>query len=130
MDLASLILRLSLGIVFLAHGLQKTFGMFSGPGLNGFSNMLSGLGFKPALLWASVAAFIELIGGVCLVLGVFTKSMATLIMLLMVVAVLKVHLSKGFFGMAGGFEYNFLIISVCIALIILGTGKFGITNKF
>lgn len=129
-DWAILILRLCLGIVFIAHGLQAAFGMYGGPGINGFTNMLSGLGFKPAVLWAYVGAYVELFGGLMLILGVFTRIAALLILLFMIVAVLKVHLTKGFFIQSGGFEYNFVIVGVCIALIILGAGKIAITQKF
>ena len=48
----------------------------------------------------------------------------------MVVAVLKVHLKKGFFMHAGGFEYNFVLICICIALMITGAGKYSLLNKF
>jgi len=129
-DFAILILRISLAAVFLGHGLQAAFGALGGPGINGFSNMLSGMGFKPALLWAYMGAYTELIGGLFLLLGIFTRLTSLLILIFMAVAVLKVHLSKGFFIQVGGFEYNFVIICVCIALMILGSGKFGITKKF
>ena len=129
LDLVSLILRFCLGIVFIAHGLQVAFGMFPGPGISGFLNMLSGLGFKPALFWAYVGAYVELIGGVFLFFGIFTRISAMFILVFMAVAVLKVHLSKGFFIQAGGFEYNFLIICVCIVLMILGSGKYGVTKR-
>ena len=46
---ASLPLRIGLGIVFVAHGLQKTFGLFGGPGIDGFMAMLSGFGIVPDL---------------------------------------------------------------------------------
>jgi len=128
-DLAILILRISLAAVFVAHGLQAAFGLFGGPGISGFTNMLSGLGFKQAALWAYVGAYTELIGGLFLLLGIFTRISAFFILIFMIVAVLKVHWTKGFFIQAGGFEYNFVILCVCIALIILGGGKFGITKK-
>lgn len=130
MDLALLVLRLGLGAIFIAHGLQKAFGMFAGPGLKGFSEMLSGMGFTPALFWASVAAYTELICGLLLVIGLFTRPAAALLLILILVAIYKVHLSKGLFLSQGGFEYVLLIACVCIGLIILGTGKFGITDKF
>ncbi|MDD5165896.1 MAG: DoxX family protein [Candidatus Omnitrophica bacterium] len=129
-DLAILVLRVCLGVVFVAHGAQVAFGLFSGPGIGGFSDMLAGLGFKPALFWAYVGGYTELIGGAFLILGIFTRIAAFFILVFILVATLKVHLSKGFFIQAGGFEYNFVITCVCIALIILGTGKFGITDKF
>jgi len=128
-DWAILLLRVSLAIVFVAHGLQAAFGMFQGPGINGFSSMLSGLGFKPVLLWAYIAAYTQLIGGILLGLGIFTRFAAASIFIFMTVATLKVHLAKGFFIQAGGFEYNFVIGCICIALIILGPGRFSIINK-
>ena len=71
---ASLVLRLSLGIMFTAHGLQKAFGLFEGSGIEGFTSMLSGLGFTPAAFWAYLAAYLELIGGIFLILGILVRS--------------------------------------------------------
>lgn len=127
---AGLVLRVCLGIVFMAHGAQKALGMFGGPGIKGFSGMLSGLGFKPALFWAYIGAYVELLGGLFLFLGIFTRVAALLICAFMLVALFKVHLSKGFFLQQGGFEYVFVILCICIALMLLGAGKFGITKKF
>ena len=62
-DWGILVLRLGVGIMFLAHGLQMAFGLYGGPGVKGFSGMLSGLGFVPAIFWAIVAAYTVLLGG-------------------------------------------------------------------
>ncbi|MDD2752322.1 MAG: DoxX family protein [Candidatus Omnitrophica bacterium] len=129
-DLALLVLRICLGIVFIAHGAQIAFGMFSGPGINGFAQMLSGMGFKPAMFWAYLSAYTELLGGLCLVFGIFTRFAAFSILIFMLVAVFKVHWTKGFFLQAGGYEYNFVLISICLALILAGPGKFAISQKF
>ena len=129
-DWASLVLRIGLGIMFFAHGLQMALGKLGGPGVNGFSKMLSGLGFAPAQLWSYIACYTVLIGGLFLILGVFTRISAIILMIFMIVAVLKVHLSKGFFLANGGYEYNFIILCALIALLALGTGKYGITRKF
>ena len=130
MDLAILILRLSLGIMFTAHGIQKVFGIFGGTGIEGFSGMLIKLGFAPALFWAYLASYVELIGGLFLILGIFVRSTALSLLILIAVAAVKVHIVKGFFLSAGGFEYAFIIFSVCLALIIMGGGKFTTTKKF
>ncbi len=130
MDLASLILRLSLGIMFIAHGLQMCFGLFSGPGVNGFSKMLSGLGFSPPLFWSYLASYTVLIGGLFLVAGFCTRIASISLIIFMLVAVIKVHISKGFFSMNGGYEYNFIVICALLALIVLGAGKFGISKRF
>lgn len=126
MNLAILVLRIALGFMFAAHGLQKAFGLFGGPGIGGFSEILSGLGFKPAVFWAYLAAYTELVGGVFLVAGLFTRGAAAALLILIVVAAFKVYLGKGFFLSAGGFEYAFIIAAVCIALIITGPGKFSV----
>jgi len=129
-DLAILVLRLGLGIMFAAHGAQKALGLFSGPGIAGFSKMLSGMGFTPAIFWAYLAANTELIGGLFLILGICVRSSAVMLLILISVAALKVHLAKGFFLSGGGFEYAFIIAVICIALIFLGAGKFAIIRKF
>ena len=130
MDWASLVLRLGIGIMFMGHGLQKTFGMFGGPGIKGFSGFLSSLGFAPAIFWAYLAACTELIGGLLLILGIGVRTSTIFLIVVMLVAAAKVHLSKGFFLSSGGFEYIFVIVTACAALIILGAGKYSLYNKF
>jgi len=128
-DWALLILRLGLGTIFTGHGLQKTLGLFGGPGIEGFTKLLSGLGFAPAAFWAHLAAYTELLGGIFLILGVVTRIAASFLLILILVAIFKVHLLKGFFSSSGGFEYPLLIACVCITLIILGGGKFSLVKK-
>ena len=130
MEWAALVLRIGLGIMFASHGLQKAFGMFGGPGIGGFSEMLSGMGFKPALFWAYLAAYAELVGGLFLVAGIFTRGASFLLLVLIIVAAVKVHLARGFFLSAGGFEYTFIIACICLALIIMGGGKYSLFNRF
>ncbi|MBP7216010.1 MAG: DoxX family protein [Candidatus Omnitrophica bacterium] len=129
-DVALLVLRFGIGIMFAAHGLQKTFGMFGGPGIQGFSNALSNLGFAPAIAWAYCAALGELIGGIFLVMGLGTRISSSLLFIVIVVAGLKVHASKGFFLSNGGFEYTFVIACACLALMLAGGGKFSVIKKF
>jgi len=130
MDWASLVLRVGLGIMFFAHGLQMAFGKLGGSGVQGFSKMLSGLGMAPALFWSYVAAYSVLIGGAFLILGILTRISCIALIIFMGVAILKVHITKGFFITNGGYEYNFIVIFALLALILLGAGKFSIYNKF
>jgi putative oxidoreductase len=129
-DLAILILRLGLGIMFFAHGLQMALGKFGGPGVQGFAKMLSSMGFTPAILWSYIACYTVLIGGAFLVFGIMTRVSALLLLIFIAVAGIKVHLAKGFFLQSGGYEYTFVIACVCLALIILGGGKFSLTKNF
>jgi putative oxidoreductase len=114
-SLASLVLRLGLGVIFAAHGTEKVFGAFGG--------------FVPATPWAYVAAYTELLGGISLIVGAFTRAWSVLLLVLIIVATVKVHLKNGFFLTAGGFEYNLIILCGLISLIILGAGKFSLTRK-
>lgn len=129
LDLAILVLRLGLGVMFVAHGLQMAFGMFGGSGVTGFSKMLSSLGFSPAIFWAYLAAYTVLIGGLFLILGILTRVSAFFLLIFIVVAAVKVHWSKGFF-LPAGFEYTFIIACVCLALLLLGPGKFSLLDRF
>ena len=126
LDWGILVLRLGIGIMFVAHGLQMAFGLFGGPGVNGFSKMLSGLGFIWPALWSYLASYTVLIGGLFLILGIQTRIAAILLLIFILTAAVKVHLSKGFFLSNGGFEYTFVIAAACLALILLGAGKYNI----
>src|SRR5439155_344690 len=60
-DLGLLLLRLTLGTVFLAHGAQKAFGSFGGPGFEGATGFIASMGFRPARAWAALALGGELV---------------------------------------------------------------------
>lgn len=122
-DLAALVLRLGLGIMFVAHGLQMAAGIFGGPGIGGFSSMLSGLKFFAPTFWAYVGAYSILICGLLLIVGLFVRTACIPLAIFIIVAGVSVHLSKGFFMMNGGYEYNFVILTGLIALMLLGGGK-------
>lgn len=129
MDFASFVLRLGLGIMFIAHGLQMAFGMFKGPGVVEFSKMLSDMPFFSPLSWSYLASYTCLLGGLFLILGFCARLTTIPLVIFMVVAVIRAHLKNGFFLADGGYEYNFIILSALIALFILGSGKIGIIEK-
>jgi len=126
LDWGTLVLRLGIGIMFMAHGLQKAFGLFGGPGIKGFAGMLSGLGFTPPIFWSYVAGYTELLGGFFLLIGLQSRLVAAVLLIFIVIAAIKVHIIKGFFLSNGGFEYPFVIAAACLALVLLGPGKFSV----
>ena len=71
-DLGLLILRLVLGGTFLAHGSQKLFGLFGGPGISGFAEGLAGYGYRAPEVLALVTGITETVGGALVVLGLVT----------------------------------------------------------
>jgi putative oxidoreductase len=128
-DYASLFLRLGLGVVFIIHGIQKIFPFSGSGGIDNFSLMLSELGIPTAVIVAYVVAISEIICGLALLLGFYTRAACTLLLIIMGVALFKVHLPKGFFVASGGYEYVFMIVCACLSLFSSGGGKFSITKR-
>jgi putative oxidoreductase len=119
-DIAPLVLRAALGLVFLMHGYQKVFTM----GIAGVSGFLGSLGFPMPVAFAYILAYGELIGGVLLIAGLLTHWVSKFNIVVALVALLTVHLSKGFFISDGGFEFILLILAASISLMITGAGKY------
>src|SRR6202047_500746 len=128
---ATSLLRLVLGIVFFAHGAQKMLGWFGGPGFSGTMGMFTGYMHIPAPL-AFLAIAAEFFGGLGLILGFLTRIAAFGIAVNMVVAVVMVHGSNGFFmNWSGtqkgeGFEYHLLVLAITAFLMIRGAGAFSV----
>jgi putative oxidoreductase len=126
MDLALLTLRLTLGLTMMAHGAQKLFGWFGGRGFEAFVELVGKMGFQPAGVFAALAAGSEFIGGLMVALGVFAELGALGIIFTMLVAIWKITGARGFFINNNGYEYNILIIAVCVALILSGPGRYAL----
>ncbi|MFN2611130.1 MAG: DoxX family protein [Actinomycetota bacterium] len=120
MDVGVLVIRLAVGLIIAAHGTQKLFGWFDGPGIGGTAGMLESMGFTPARPFAILTGTSEMMGGLALASGFFTPLAVAMIVGTMTVAIVKVHLPKGFFNAKGGFEFPLLI-----ALGALGVGLSG-----
>ena len=132
LSLALFLLRLILGVVFFAHGVQKVFGWFGGYGLAGTVGYFKNTVKVPALA-AYLGPFIELLGGIALLFGLFTKFAALGIFIMMLVATLKVHLPAGFFLNSGkadkpgvGYEYTLTLAVISLVLTLLGGGHYSI----
>ena len=126
-DLGLLILRLSLGALFLAHGSQKLFGVLGGPGTVGFTRALQSMGFQQANILALVTGGTELASGALLVLGLLTPLAAAGVVGLMADAVV-LHLNHGFFLTSGGFEYEAVLGAVALGLMFTGPGRVALDN--
>lgn len=127
-DCALPMLRIVLGLILIPHGCQKAFGWFGGAGFARFTQIFDSIGYKPGAVWLSIIIFVELVGGLCLVLGLFTRVAALLVGVFMVNA-LWVLWAKGFFWTAGGWEYSLLILAVSLVFMVRGGGNCSLDGK-
>jgi putative oxidoreductase len=125
------VLRIGVGVVFFAHGAQKMWGWFGGPGLSGWLGFVDAMGFPKPL--AVLAALAEFFGGLGLILGFLTRLSAFGICCVMTVAILKVHLKDGFFmnwfltqNKGHGMEYSLTLLLAATSLMLSGSGRLGL----
>ena len=123
--------RIVLGIIFFAHGAQKVFGWFGGPGLRKtLRHLTESLGLPPIIALAAVGA--EFVGGVALILGILGRISALSIVVNMLAAIFIVHGKYGLFmnwfgdRKGNGIEYHLLTIALAIVIIAQGAGAFSL----
>jgi putative oxidoreductase len=121
LDFGLLILRVVVGGTMFAHGAQKAFGWWAGPGYERWRSVVGGMGFQPVRFWTAVSVAAELSGGL-LLLGFLAPLAAGLIIAQSVVIIGQVHLAKGFFNTAGGYEFPLSLGAGAAALLFTGPG--------
>ncbi len=126
MNLALLILRLTVGTLLAGHGAQKLFGWFGGYGLEGTSGWLGSLGFQPPKGWALMAGLSEFGGGVLTILGALNPLGPIAGMGAMLMATFKVHGGKPIWVTEGGAELPVTNMAVQTALIVAGPGALSV----
>jgi putative oxidoreductase len=125
-DIALLVGRVTVGVIFAAHGAQKLFGAFGGPGLFTTVEMMGPLGYPVTIG--------EFFGGVGLIVGFLSRFSAASLIVTMIGAIAMVHGKNGFFLGHGpndtlatsGFEYNLALIGLLAPVLIAGPGKLAI----
>ena len=123
---AALALRIPVGIIFVAHGAQKLFGAFGGYGLEGTGQFFDSVGLHPGYVMAMLAGAAEFFGGLALILGVLVRPAATALAFSMAVAIVVVHLGKGFFVEKGGLEYALALFAAALSLLFSGGGRYSV----
>ena len=117
------VLRIIVGIIFMAHGSQKLFGMFGGYGLEGTGQYMASLGLNPGYLMALLSGSAEFFGGLALFLGLLARPAAVVLIVMLVVAILSVHIHNGLFMANNGFEFGLALLGAAIAVLIEGAGR-------
>ncbi len=123
-----LLIRLVIGLLFMAHGLQKLLGWFGGSGLAGTASMFDRGGLGPGRITAPLGGAAEFGGGLLLALGLLTPLGAIAVMVMMAGAVIAVHGRNGLWNARGGFEFNLVLAAVALALTSTGPGRWSLDH--
>ncbi|MQA31076.1 MAG: DoxX family membrane protein [Luteitalea sp.] len=127
------VVRITLGVIFFAHGAQKVLGWFGGYGLKGTTAYFASTGLPLAVAYA--VCFFEFLGGIGLMLGLLTRPAALAVIVVMIGAIAKVHWQHGFFlnwelapGKGHGLEANLAFIAMALACLVAGGGALSVDN--
>lgn len=113
------VLRVIVGIIFIAHGAQKLFTY----GLAGVQGAFAGMGVPLPGITGPAVAFVEFFGGIALVIGLLTRLAALGLAINMLGAIFMVHLAAGFF-LPQGYEFALALFGGALALVLTGPGEY------
>ena len=125
LPVAATLVRVVVGIMFLMH----FWGKFNAGAARIAGNFGTNYGLPMPDLFAYTAMGMELVGGACLVIGLFTRFFAAALAVEMGIALLVAHLPKGYAAGAGGYEYVLLIGVVLLAIAMRGGGPYSVDAK-
>ena len=125
---SALVLRIPVGLIFMAHGAQKLFAWFGGYGLEGTGQWMETIGLAPGYLMALMAGSAEFFGGLLLIIGLLTRPTALVLAITMVVAILTVHIENGLFMSNNGYEFGLSLIIISLTSMLQGGGRLALDN--
>jgi putative oxidoreductase len=128
--LGLLILRVVIGLIVAAHGLQKLFGWWGGPGMKGWVGAMNRMRIRPPVPWAWISALAEVLGGIGLAVGLLTPIPSLAIAASMLVAIALVHWARGFWSTKGGYEFNLSILAGVATIALTGPGALSLDSAF
>src|SRR5437764_2033852 len=130
LSLGLLILRLVAGLTIAAHGAQKLFGWFGGPGFTKMAQGLQTQGFKPGWLWTVFVILGEFGGGLSFALGFLTPLGAAGIFGAMFMAIFKSHWKNGFWNSKRGLEFPLALMAGGVTIGLTGPGSYSLDALF
>ena len=128
-DVGLFVLRLALGIIFIAHGGQKLFGWFGGRGLEATVTGFTGMGIPAPL--AYLGAFTEFFGGIAVIIGLLSRLASLGLAIIMLTAMALVHAKNGFFMNSpggAGIEFTLALFAMALTVLIAGPGRIAISD--
>src|SRR5262249_33901873 len=135
------VLRLALATVFVAHGANSLFGMWPGPGvgpggLQYTSDLYASIGVHPSFLLGVLAAVTQLVGGLLIRAGPYTRWSAGALLISVGIGVWQAHWRWGFFlnwtiaaGRGHGIEYSLVLAAALVCLVLTGAGGLSIDGR-
>jgi putative oxidoreductase len=120
-EIAYALVRVVIGYNLFMHG----WGKFNS-GLAGVTGYMTKTGLLPGELFAAAAMFLETVGALCIIVGLFTRFFAAALAVELGIAFWMVHMAKGFSAGKGGYEYVLLLGIVMFAIAIRGGGRYSI----
>ena len=115
----STVLRVIVGFIFVMYGWDKFFGF----GLDFWAELFASQGIPWPNLTAALVGIVELVGGMAIVLGLFTRVAAALLSIDMAVAMLVVGIEGGFFVWDNGISFPLALFAATLALLLMGAGE-------
>lgn len=126
-ELGLTILRVVLGVIFIAHGLPKITG-----GMEGTAQFFGSLGIPAPVAAAWLVALLESVGGLLLIVGFLVTPVAALLSAHMLLGLVLVHAQNGFYVVgpgSGGIEFNLLLVAGLLAMILCGPGLAAVDGR-
>ncbi len=121
-DIADTLVRVIIGYNIFMHGWVKV----SMAGVAGVSAYMAKNGLNPGAAFALAAMFLETVGAICIIIGLFTRFFAAAIAIELGIAFLAIHFAHGFAVAKGGYEYVLLLGIVMFAIAIRGGGPYSV----
>jgi putative oxidoreductase len=132
---ADALLRAAVGLALVPHGLRNTFGFFPNTGvralnLTALAKQLDETGYRPGKLWAPAISLTQLIGGPLLALGLFTRPVAAVVLIFLVVSNVERWRVGRYFWNQLGLEYTLMWTIATFYVLISGPGPYSLDRLF
>jgi putative oxidoreductase len=131
--IADAVLRIAVGLALVPHGLRNTFGFFPNTGVQShniaeLAKQLDAGGYRPGILWAPAISVTQLIGGPLLALGLFTRPVAAVVLIFLVVADVERWRVGKYFWNKLGLEYTMMWTIACFYVLVHGGGPYSLDH--
>jgi len=135
LSFADALLRAAVGLALVPHGLRNTFGFFPNTGvralnLTALAKQLDETGYRPGKLWAPAISLTQLIGGPLLALGLFTRPVAAVVLIFLLVSNVERWRVGRYFWNQLGLEYTLMWTIATFYVLISGPGPYSLDRLF